>query len=140
MICGETSRYTTVPKWIKSEHYIMGIEGDPVVELIVRGSCRLQSMDITYEDIIEYAITLSNALKGYTFSILIGGNGNLYRITNEFKVVEIDQFDCIGEGSEVALGSLYSTDGLIQLRIETAVRAASVYCPHVGGQVFKGKI
>jgi len=58
-------------------------------------------------------------------SFLIGYSGELFWIQEDFQVAEITyDYMAIGSGCELALGSLFSTEGSIEFRLTTALRAS----------------
>lgn len=63
--------------------------------------------------------------KGGTF--LVGYNGNLYTIYDDFQVgQDVCNFDAVGCGSDLALGSLYSTKHMPPMdRVYLALEAAA---------------
>jgi ATP-dependent protease HslVU (ClpYQ) peptidase subunit len=83
-----------------------------------------------------YARNNSGEESGGTF--LVGYNGNLYAIYDDYQVAKFkDGFAAVGSGSQIALGSLYSTDGKepeerIRLALEASERFnAAVRSPFV---------
>lgn len=68
---------------------------------------------------------------------LLGYRGRLFRLDYDYQVGEaLCQYDSIGSGSSVALGSLYSTrstDDKPETRILEALRAAETHARGVGG-------
>ncbi len=65
--------------------------------------------------------------KGKGGSFLVGYRGNLYTIDSDFQVgVARDAFDAVGCGSDLALGSLHSTQGKKpETRVGMALEAAA---------------
>lgn len=61
---------------------------------------------------------------GGTF--LVGHAGRLFMIADDYQVGEnVDGYDAVGCGAEIALGSLYSTGTMVaKKRVTTALRAA----------------
>lgn len=58
-------------------------------------------------------------------SFLIGYSGELFWIQEDFQVAEITyDYMAIGSGYELALGSLFSTEGSTEFRLTTALRAS----------------
>lgn len=68
-----------------------------------------------------------DATVGGTF--LVGYKGNLYNVEGDYQVGKSQApFDAVGCGSDLALGSLYSTEGLSpEKRINLALSAASTF-------------
>lgn len=68
-----------------------------------------------------------DATVGGTF--LVGYKGNLYTIEGDYQVGKSQaSFDAVGCGSDLALGSLYSTEGLDpKERVNLALSAASTF-------------
>lgn len=68
---------------------------------------------------------------------LLAYDNSLYCIHSDFQVEEaIDNYSAVGSGAEVALGSLYATEGVIEnpfKRIINALKAASKYSIGVEG-------
>lgn len=62
---------------------------------------------------------------------LIGWNGDIFSIENDFHVGRVDTgYQATGSGYDIAMGSLYSTDGtdmLPETRIELALNAAEAF-------------
>jgi hypothetical protein len=60
---------------------------------------------------------------------LVGYRGRLFRVMPDYQFMEnVDGYDAIGSGAEVAKGSLYSTVGLPPAaRIQTALEAAEKF-------------
>ena len=77
-----------------------------------------------------YAKTESGEESGGTF--LVGYHGRLFTIYSDFQVAEqIGDYAAVGCGEELALGSLFSTEGMRsspEERIRTALSAAEEYC------------
>ena len=65
--------------------------------------------------------------EGGTF--LVGYKSRLFTVYGDFQVAEsLDKYDAIGAGSELALGSLYSTEGRDpKERIKRALEAAEKF-------------
>ena len=106
---------------------------------------------VNYKDIYKYMCTtfidevrkdlkkagwlhVSNSVeKGGSF--LVGYKGVLYSIDSDFQVgISLDQYDAVGCGASLALGSLYSTKSLDPItRINTALQAAEKFNAGVRG-------
>lgn len=57
-------------------------------------------------------------------------------INDNFSVLEVDEYDVIGSGAEVALGVLNTTnDELVESRITQAIQAAADNTLYVGGDI-----
>jgi hypothetical protein len=71
--------------------------------------------------------------KGGVF--LVAYQGRIFRVDDDYQVAEsLLDFDACGAGEEVALGSLYSTQGYakeISVRISIALSAAEQFCSSV---------
>lgn len=67
------------------------------------------------------------ATKGGTF--LVGYKGGLYTINSDYQVgIPADDYDAVGCGSDLALGALHATKGMLPTkRIKTALEAASAF-------------
>lgn len=73
-----------------------------------------------------YAETRDGAESGGTF--LVGYEGRLFKIENDYQVGETTNgYDACGSGANVALGSLFSTDGKPTDRIIKALTAAAAF-------------
>lgn len=72
-------------------------------------------------------------VEGGTF--LIGVKGRLFVVHSDFQVGEsVDGYAAVGSGSDVALGSLYATQGqAVRKRINTALEAAAYFNAAVAG-------
>lgn len=73
-------------------------------------------------------------------TFLIGFNNRLFSIESDFQVAEsADNYNSIGSGVEIALGSLYTStmmsDVSIRDRIQIAIEAAMTFVPTVGGEI-----
>jgi ATP-dependent protease HslVU (ClpYQ) peptidase subunit len=68
--------------------------------------------------------------------LIVGINGRLFEVQSHVQSVEIyDDYMAAGSGKKIALGSLYSTDGLeisARERLKIALEAASKYAMSVG--------
>jgi len=65
-------------------------------------------------------------------SFLVGFKGHLFEIDGVYGVCEVkDNFTAIGCGSEYALGSLYSSKGTPEERIQKALEASAHFCEGV---------
>ena len=68
---------------------------------------------------------------------LVGYEGRLFTIHSDYQVSEIaERYAAVGCGAQIALGSLYSTDGKLvpgPLRIKEALCAAERFCAAVRG-------
>lgn len=84
-------------------------------------------VDATRKCFSENGFGDKDATKGGTF--LVGYNGTLYTIDSDFQVgITRDQFDSVGCGSDLALGSLHSTQGKKpEDRVVAALEAASYF-------------
>ena len=80
-----------------------------------------------------YTRISDNEETGGTF--LVGYRNRLFCIDNDFQVAElIGQYASVGCGRDIALGSLYSTNGQqAEFRIKTALEAAQEYNSAVRG-------
>lgn len=135
------SHYNAIAKWIKFENSIVAVVGDSYVMTVIETTSPFRGIDVTRQDIIAYLLELKASIPNdLKFAILIGGNSSLYRITNAFDLIEVELYDSIGSGQDIAIGSLFSTTGSAQARVETSVRAAIAYNPCCGGQIFTDRI
>lgn len=69
------------------------------------------------------------------FQVLIGLRGHLFEFDENWAVFEVGHnYNAIGSGGAVALGSLYTTETWKDSakRIKIALEAASLYTPYVG--------
>lgn len=66
---------------------------------------------------------------------LVGVRGNLYTVHEDFQVRRNQpNYDSVGSGSSVALGSLFSTEGMKpKKRVKLALKAASAFITSVSG-------
>jgi len=134
--------YRSHPKWIEEKGVVVAVSGDSYVRTLIEVKCPFQG-DVTRDNVMAFSITLRTTLPNdLNFTILIGGNSSLFRITKDFEIIEVLEYDAIGSGQEVALGSLYSTRININagFRVEDAVRAAIEWKAGVGGRVFNVKV
>lgn len=69
--------------------------------------------------------------KDFDLELLVGFKGHLYTIDRTFSVTESVEYAAIGSGSAFALGSLASTDGEPEERLQTALLAAEKHDPSV---------
>lgn len=135
--------YRSHPKWIEKEGVVVAVSGDSFVRTLIEVECPYPGTDVTRVNALAYSITLKTTLPNdLNFTILIGGSTRLFRITNTFEVIEVLEYDSIGSGQEVALGSMYSTrtNPSGGFRVEDAVRAASEWKVGCGGRIFNVKV
>lgn len=138
---GDRSSFSLTPKWIKFNHSIVAVSGDPYVKIIIEAEAPFRSIDVSREDVLAYILTLKTLLPpDIQFSLLIGGNNNLFKILSNYEIIEVKTFDSIGPGEEVAIGSLFSTNSNPSLRVEMAVRTAIVFKSTCGGDILTDKI
>jgi len=69
------------------------------------------------------------------FAVLVGLRGHLFEFDEDWAMFEVGRnYNAIGSGAGVALGSLYTTEAWKDpsKRIRVALEAASLYTPYVG--------
>lgn len=69
------------------------------------------------------------------FQVLIGLRGHLFEFNEDWAVFEVGRnYNSVGSGAAVALGSLYTTETWKDpnKRIRVALEASSLYTPYVG--------
>lgn len=101
----------------------------------------MPTMSPPSSDILEWLITvfvselrtvLDKASFKDSFQCLVGIKGELYTIQEDFSVLRsANGYTSIGSGSEVALGSLFTSTGDVEARCKTAILAAAHFCPGV---------
>lgn len=141
---GGRAHFNSEPKWIRGDTFILALTGKSLIRQLIREGNLFTHSVVTYETVCEFSTLLrtvvkDSGLQDEKFSILIGGSGNLFRI-NRYDVIEVEEYDSIGSGSYVALGSMYTSNGNPKLRAEKAVRAAIKWTPGVGGKIFNARI
>jgi len=132
------AHYRMNPKWVKFGQTIVAVSGDSYVQTLIETQIPFQGIDVTREDVLAYSVTLKTTLPNdLKFTILLGGNQRLFRITNQFEVIEVEEYDAIGSGQDVALGALFASklNPNAGFRVEDAVRAAIMWKPSCGGDV-----
>jgi len=136
-----------------SNEICVGVAGD------VRTINILNNTDTSVDDIYELSNVFAQILIGGDYSLyrtdkkcvqmrsklLITINNMLYIMSNSFSYVPIDTYTAIGSGSELALGSLHTTEYLNKNlmpkeispreRIRLAIAAAEKFDSSVGGPV-----
>lgn len=139
----DRAHFSEQSKWVtfgeKGNQVLIAITGDTFVRHHIEFSFAF-TQEPTYENIVAWVWLLQEKLGDRKFSLLIGGSGNLFRVSN-YEVVIVEEYEAIGSGAQVAVGSLYSTPEVPpQLRAEKAVRAAVKWIPSCGGKIFKERI
>lgn len=135
--------YGIHPIWIKYNNVILATSGSVKIRNIIRRSIPFQSITPTIDDVNIYSIdNLYPILKDIKekWDILICGNSSIFRIDNNFCVIEVEKYDAIGIGATASLGYLYGTEKMTApLRVEGAIRAAIKYS-FVKGLIFTDRI
>ena len=141
-------RHLKEHKVFKNEDYLIGFCGNPRSGQII-GPKYLPHPE---EPIEEFIYQIQKQLTDYNLVIndpeiattslinfLIGHNGSLYQIDNDFFIAKFkENYSAIGSGSSFALGSLYETSKLKlspEKRIRKAIKCASYFCSSVGGKI-----
>ncbi len=133
------AHFKSNPKWVKFNSSLVAVSGDSYARTLIETQVPFQGTSVNRENVLAYSIQLKTTIPNdLSFTTLIGGNGDLFRITNQFEVIEIEEYDAIGSGQELALGSLYSSKKYPSsgFRVEDAVRAACLYKTSCGGKIF----
>lgn len=76
--------------------------------------------------------------KDDSFSFIVAGNGKAFIARHDALVLEIERFDAIGSGREVALGALSMSETMNiqpEERLHRVVQACMVYELGVGGRI-----
>jgi ATP-dependent protease HslVU (ClpYQ) peptidase subunit len=122
------------------KHLLIGLSGDPVASQKIRFADILESWVSDAEKTMVKVVVpaFEYHLKGLKFDMLVGIGGRLFHVYDNFQLTEEQaSYDAAGSGSQVARGSLYSTDHephvSPEVRIKLALQAAERFCSGVRG-------
>lgn len=92
--------------------------------------------DVIRETLKDHEIETTEELNSNV--ALIGYKGKLYELQTDFAIIHnMHNYNAIGTGSEIALGSLFTTDQILKSdpeeRINIALKAATTFCVGVSG-------
>ena len=93
----------------------------------------------TLEGISAWLKPLTDEFRSFTeWEFIFCGNGRIFIARWDFLVIEAKKYEAIGPGREIALGSLFGSDGLSDDpfdRIHRSLSAAMTYDTSVGGSI-----
>lgn len=149
---GAVSGWCTIvrkdPKIFLKNDMLIGVSGTPRMTQLLKYSLDVQEWkpgQSTFECMVSYfsegarkcfrdggILETENGIEKFGGNILIGVDGRLFTIGNDFQVSErVDSYSAIGSAREVALGALYATElakGMSpEARISIALAAAAYH-------------
>jgi len=133
------------PKIFLLDEYLIGVSGSFRVIDILNYSFKIPSeknlsgdafMRTTFINALRTTFEKNNFPtegKDDEFNILVGHNGRLYIIQDDFSVLNIISYGAIGSGADIAYGSLFTSTSMDDplLRIEMALNASATFSPDV---------
>ena len=153
---GSRAAVGRLEKVYRAGDYLIGFCGTPRAIQLLRYNTKLPAppkdplhlMGFMASDFIKHVRTLFNeaglVVKGDgvmeqlgDMQIMVVVRGHIFVIWSDMQVDEtVEDYNAIGSGEDLALGSLYSTEGHpAESRIHMAIAAASHHCESVGGPV-----
>lgn len=153
---GQRAAVGRVEKVFQAGPYLIGFCGNPRAIQLLRYNTILPDpprdesllMGFMASKFISHVRTLFNTaglvLKGDgvmeqlgDMQVMVVVRGHIYVIWADMQVEETaEDYNAMGSGEDIALGSLYSTDGEeAESRIRMAIAAAGHHCESVGGPV-----
>lgn len=137
------AHFMSRPKWIVDENrvWVLAVVGDSHILDLIKHEFPFVATEVTLESVTTFSIALKKYLepkdiKPKSFTILIAGGGNIFKISH-YTVIDELEYDAIGSGDKYALGALYASKSPPELRVQDAVMAAIKYDTSCGGQTFK---
>lgn len=125
----------------ESEQILMAGEGDPnVIEYVRRdmpfiGDTPERNKCAVYMHNLK-KIFDDNGFGSLRWAFFIGGNGKIFLIRSDGFILEVQQFETIGEGRDVANAVLNVTNSQDpEVRIRTAFAEVMKSSPRVGGNI-----
>lgn len=131
---------------------IIGVAGSPRVGQLIQYELKDFKIKSNDQTEMEYMVKIvaqsiktvleeNNACdpEEFPFEVLIGYNGKLYQMFNDFQIVELDYpYQAVGSGSDIAIGSLFTSsmvdpDVDLMTMVQRGLTAASMFDKHVGG-------
>lgn len=153
---GSRAAVGRVEKVFQTGPYLIGFCGSPRAIQLLRYNTKLpappkdpaQLLGFMASKFINHVRSLFNAsglvLKGDgvmeqlgDMQLMVVVRGHIYVIWPDMQVEEtVENYNALGSGEDLALGSLYSTEGEDpESRIRMAIAAAAHHCESVGGPV-----